>query len=62
MYVHREFYSLIFIYFYRRQQRFSKREPYAEDRIAANTSCSSTPTSPKRKDMTLPTIKPSVIL
>ncbi|XP_070804594.1 pro-epidermal growth factor [Pituophis catenifer annectens] len=49
-------------YFYRRQQRFSKREPYAEDRIAADMSCSSTPTSPKNEDTKLPTINPSVIL
>lgn len=62
MYVHGEFYSLIFIFFHRRQQRFSKREPYAEDRIAANMSCSSTPTSPKSEDTKLPTIKPLVIL
>ncbi|KAM6441290.1 pro-epidermal growth factor isoform 1-T1 [Liasis olivaceus] len=43
-------------YFYRRQRRFSKREPYVEDRI--DISCSSTHTSPKSENMKLPTIQP----
>ncbi|XP_063166798.1 pro-epidermal growth factor [Candoia aspera] len=44
-------------FFYRRQQKFSKREPYVEDRI--DITCNSTHTSPKSDNMKLPTLKPS---